>query len=89
MGDLTFGEPLNMLDDSGYHPWVAAIFAGPRFGTYLHCIRYYPTLETLLLKLVPQSIRDKEKLHHEFSHARVDRRLEKKDARPDIVSPAL
>lgn len=28
MGDLTFGEPLQMLDDSSYHPWVAAMFAG-------------------------------------------------------------
>ncbi|KAK5119344.1 hypothetical protein LTR85_007700 [Meristemomyces frigidus] len=84
MGDLTFGEPLDMLDDTGYHPWVASIFAGFRFGTYLHCIRCYPALETALLKLVPQSIRDKQKMHNEFSHARVDRRLEKQDARPDI-----
>lgn len=84
MGDLTFGEPLDMLDDSGYHPWVAAIFAGFRFGTYLHSIRCYPALETALLKLVPQSIRDKHKMHSEFAHARVDRRLERKDARPDI-----
>ena len=22
MGDLTFGEPLGMLDDDSYHPWV-------------------------------------------------------------------
>lgn len=84
MGDLTFGEPLDMLEDSGYHPWVAAIFAGFRFGTYLHSIRSYPTLERLLLKMVPESIHEKQRMHHAFSHARVDRRLEKKDARPDI-----
>ena len=84
MGDLTFGEPLNMLDDGDYHPWVAAVFAGFRFGTYLHCIRCYPFLEKPLLKLVPQSIRDKQKTHSEFSHARVDRRLEKEESRADI-----
>ncbi|KAK4555501.1 hypothetical protein LTR86_007253 [Recurvomyces mirabilis] len=84
MGDLTFGEPLGLLQDSSYHPWVSAMFAGVRFGTYLHAIRCYPALETLLLKLVPPSLRDKQKLHSEFSHARVDRRLEKQDARPDI-----
>lgn len=84
MGDLTFGEPLDMLEDSGYHPWVASIFAGFRFGSYLHCIRSYPTLEKLLLGAIPQSIKDQQKQHHSFSTTRVDRRLEKKNARPDI-----
>ena len=84
MGDLTFGEPLQMLDDSSYHPWVAAIFAGFRFGTYLHSIRYSPGLESILLKCIPESIREKQRLHNEFSVARVDRRMEKEDARPDI-----
>lgn len=68
MGDLTFGEPLNMLDESGYHPWVAAILANFRFGTYLHCIRYFPALESLLLRYIPQSIKDKQELHHSFAH---------------------
>jgi len=60
------------------------MFAGFRFGTYLHSIRHYPALEKLLLKMVPESIREKQRLHNEFSVARVDRRLEKQDARPDI-----
>ena len=84
MGDLTFAEPLQMLDDSSYHPWVAAIFARFKFGTYLHSIRYFPIMESILLKCIPQSIKDKQRLHNEFSVARVDRRLEKQDARPDI-----
>ncbi|KXL43990.1 hypothetical protein M433DRAFT_76371 [Acidomyces richmondensis BFW] len=84
MGDLTFGEPLDMLENGDYHPWVAAIFANFRFGTILHCIVYYPILLHTLKMFVPPSIREKQKLHKEFSHARVDRRLEKRDARPDI-----
>ena len=32
MGDLTFGDPLQMLADSSYHPWVASIFANFKFG---------------------------------------------------------
>ena len=73
-----------MLEHSGRHPWVDAMFAGFKFGTYLHSIRHYPALESLLLKLVPEGVREKQRLHHEFSHKRVDRRLEKKDVRPDI-----
>ncbi|KAI5366517.1 Putative cytochrome P450 [Septoria linicola] len=85
MGDLTFGEPLGMLDDSSYHPWVAAIISSFRFGVYLHSIRYFPAVEALLTKYcIPRSLREKMKLHKEFSVQRVDRRLEKVDARPDI-----
>ncbi|WPH03714.1 putative cytochrome P450 [Acrodontium crateriforme] len=85
MSDLTFGEPLNMLDDGSYHPWIAAILAGFRLGVYLHSIRYFPLLESLMFRYcIPESILKNHQLHNEFSRARVDRRLEKKEARPDI-----
>lgn len=87
MGDLTFAEPLGMLDNTNYHPWVASMFASFKFGTYLHTIRYYPMLESALLKGLPKvvpSLEEQRKKHSEFSHARVDRRLAKKDPRPDI-----
>ena len=84
MGDLTFGESLNMLETSGYHSWVASIFANFRFGIYLHCIRYFPVLEDLLIRWIPQSVKDKQAEHNAFAQLRVDRRLEKEDARPDI-----
>lgn len=84
MGDLAFGEPLDMLDNSGYHPWVAAILANFRFGTYLHCIRYFPMLEAVLLKIIPPSVKAQQALHNSFAHARVDRRLGMKEKRSDI-----
>lgn len=85
MGDLTFGEPLDLLNDSKYHGWIQSMFANFKFGAYLHSIRYYPLLESLLLGALSRSALDrKRKEHNEFSSSRVDRRLEKKDARPDI-----
>ena len=53
-------------------------------GTYLHCVRHFPTIEALLLKLIPQSLREKQRLHNEFSVARVNKRMQQNDARPDI-----
>lgn len=85
MGDLTFGESLGMLDDSSYHPWVSALVAGFKFGVYLHIIRKLPVLEALLLRYcIPQSMKVKMEMHKQFSIQRVNRRLEKTDARPDI-----
>lgn len=84
MGDLTFGEPLNMLNSSSYDPWVASIFANFRFGTYLHSIRCYPFLEDLLKRFIPKEILRKQAVHKEFCRARVDRRLATNEQRPDI-----
>lgn len=85
MGDLTFGEPLDMLDNDGYHPWVATIFKSIKFGALLHSIRYFPRVEHFLLSYcIPKSARAGMESHRNFSVERVDRRLQKNDARPDI-----
>lgn len=85
MGDLTFGEPLDLLNSSKYHGWIQSMFANFKFGAYVHSIRYYPLLESALLRLLTwTSIDKKRKDHNIFSSSRVDRRLEKKEARPDI-----
>lgn len=84
MGDLTFGESLGMQEQGSYHPWVAAIFAGFRFGTYLHAIRRIPLAEKVLVAAIPKSVKEKQVLHQKFSEQRVDRRLKKGLTRPDI-----
>ena len=86
MSDLTFGEPLNLLEDNTHRPWVAAMYANFKYGAYLQCIRYFPVLEYLLLRFcMPKSIVEKRGVHHRFTAERVDRRIARvKDARPDI-----
>lgn len=91
MGDLTFGESLGLLDNSSYHPWVQAMFSAFKFGVYVHSIRYlplldlWPKLEGLLLNFcIPRDVRDQMSLHGNFSEQRVNHRLEKQSARPDI-----
>ncbi|KAI4718632.1 cytochrome P450 [Aureobasidium sp. EXF-10727] len=84
MGDLTFGESLGMQEQGSYHPWVAAIFAGFRYGTYLHAIRRIPLAEKILVAAIPRSIKEKQRLHQHFSEQSVDRRLKKDLTRPDI-----
>jgi cytochrome P450 len=85
MGDLTFGEPLDLLTDSTYHGWIRSMFANFKYGAYIHSIRYFPALETALLKLLRYTPLEKKRREHgTFSSSRVDRRLEKKEARPDI-----
>jgi cytochrome P450 len=77
MGDLTFGEPLHMLDNSEYDPWVSTIFASLKVGTYFGILSSYPWLWSAFKKLVPESINRKKQEHFDHSITRVTKRLEK------------
>ncbi|KAK4978487.1 hypothetical protein LTR28_005318 [Elasticomyces elasticus] len=89
MGDLTFGEPLHLLEDSKYTPWVRAIFGGLKLLTYLRVIRHFPLGWFLLENTIPRSLKDKRKAHSQNSHDRVDRRLGERTSRPDIWNLVL
>jgi len=77
MGDLTFGEPLHMLDTGRYDPWVSNLFANVKMVTQLGLLRFYPFLLQLYLRYVPPAINKKEMIHFNHSVVRVTKRLEK------------
>lgn len=77
MGDLTFGEPLHMLSEGEYDPWVKTIFAFIKFGTRLSIINHYPLIYKPFRALVPESFAKKRVEHFNFSVQRVTKRLEK------------
>jgi cytochrome P450 len=89
MADLTFGEPLKMLEDSAYTPWVQSIFANVRVIQIGGCIRHWPGLEKLMFLLLPKKRVEQTKLHRQHSITRVDKRLALKTDRPDIWTYVL
>lgn len=60
MGDLTFAEPLHMLEGSEYSPWVATIFASIKSMTRLRAVRLIPGMTTLLNIFLTKAIRRKQ-----------------------------
>ncbi|KAH4228981.1 hypothetical protein HBI06_091500 [Parastagonospora nodorum] len=78
MGDLTFGEPLHMLDNAAYDPWVQAIFGGVKSNTQFSVIRNsYPTLARIVTAMLHKTIKAKQMTHFNHSATRVTKRLEK------------
>jgi cytochrome P450 len=77
MGDLTFGEPLHMLDNAEYDPWVSTIFASLKIGSYFSVMMSYPWLWRAFKKYVPESVNKKRMAHFQHSVDRVTKRLEK------------
>lgn len=86
MADLTFGEPLGMLQDGDYVPWVSNIFSSVKYmvmGTFL---RVYPIFGRLFAPLLSSSLKAEMEKHTKYSNDRVDRRLQYDKDRGDIWS---
>lgn len=89
MADLTFAEPLHLLENSSYSSWVSAVLGSFKVITFHQLSRQIPGMEALLEYAIPRSIAEKKKRHLEFSARRVDNRLQIKATRPDIWAHVL
>ncbi|OCL13583.1 cytochrome P450 [Glonium stellatum] len=84
MADLTFGEPLHLLDRSKYSQWVSATFAAVKMNVYQQVFRQIPFVQSILNITIPKSVVKKRQIHMSHSVDRVNKRLEMKTDRPDI-----
>ncbi|KAL2815736.1 cytochrome P450 [Aspergillus granulosus] len=86
MGDLTFGDSLDLLAGTGDDSWVSAIFLSMKTNALRRLGRYYPWTIFLAQKLIPQALKDKAIAHYKACQERVDRRIDptRNIHRPDI-----
>ncbi|KAK3986107.1 cytochrome P450 [Cladorrhinum sp. PSN332] len=89
MGDLTFGQPLGLLENNKYSPWVQAVFDSIRAIPIAQFIQHYSLLNALFNLMEPKAIRDMKYNHFRHSADRVDQRLARGSDEPDIWSMVL
>jgi cytochrome P450 len=89
IGDLAFGESFGCLDNSDYHPWVKAIFELGRVGTFFQASCHYPLFQRLILSLIPNSAKEKRQQHLDFTKAKLLKRMELGQDRPDLIEGLL
>ncbi|KAL5335406.1 cytochrome P450 [Aspergillus crustosus] len=87
--DLGFGESFDCLQHSKYHPWIELTFNTVKHAAYVQATRFYPAVEFILHKLIPES--SKKMRRHYIQHVadRVQRRLGYELQRPDFVSTMI
>jgi cytochrome P450 len=89
MSDLVFGEAFDLLRSTKLHSWMHAIINTVAFGTYVICIRLFPTLSNLLFWALPDSVLEKKRHHDALMRSSVKKRMEFTEARPDILGLIL
>jgi cytochrome P450 len=79
MGDLTFQEPLHMLENAEYDPWVQNIFSSVKMGNRFFIGRNYPLFWKFFMVVMGSTIRKISAKHLQHSADRVTKRLEMGD----------
>lgn len=89
VGDLSFGESFGCLEESRYHPQIAMVFDYVKALTLTAMMRHYSALEIILMKLLPQSLLEKQKTHFQVIQDKVHRRMNLETHRQDFMTPLL
>ncbi|OAA68551.1 Fum2 [Niveomyces insectorum RCEF 264] len=89
MGDLAFGEPLGLLENSAYSKWVTMVFQGVKVIASMLFIFESPFWTALFHAMAPPSVRNTIREHNQHSIERVDRRLGAHHDKPDIWNLVL
>lgn len=77
MADLSFGEPLGLLEQSEYTPWVQAIFGSIRFLSIQRFAKDYKLFESITQAIAPASIVKAANTHYDHTYNRVHQRVER------------
>lgn len=85
-GELGFGESFDCLQHSHYYPWIALLFNSVKAVLFVAATRFYPWLESLLMKCIPLSLQKMQKDHYNQIVDKVQRRLSWELQQPDIMS---
>lgn len=86
MGDLTFGDSLDLLAGTGDMNWVAAVFVSMKTNALRRLARYWPWFASIVPSLIPKELKEQSIAHYQSSQGRVDKRIDGAHAmqKPDI-----
>jgi cytochrome P450 len=91
MGEFAFSEPLHMLENGEYDPWVRTIFQNIKRGVILNLVyTYYPRVAKVLHLLLHSTIARLQNNHLQYIAERVTKRTQMQEpAGSDLWNLAL
>jgi Cytochrome P450 len=88
-GDLMFGGSFGCLEDGKLHPWIELLFGTAKAYSYIMAVNRFPWVKSALTHMIPKKVIQEGIDHFDLTAKKVDKRLEMKTDRPDIISFAF
>ena len=89
IGDLSFGESFECLENEQYHPWVDMIFANLKGIALLSACNRFVIIERLLPYIIPKSLEKMKDDHFAYTREKISSRMALATDRPDFMSSIL
>ncbi|KAI4722872.1 putative cytochrome P450 monooxygenase [Aureobasidium sp. EXF-10727] len=89
IADLMFGKPLGLCKDMEYSDWLSQLFVSIWLVGSSRALQYFPILFRLATMMIPKHIQDSIDASYQNTVDKVNKRLEMKTERPDMLGLML
>ena len=89
IGDLSFGEPFNCLQEAKFSEWVSLVFYAFKTITFINISKCLAPLDKLVALFIPKSLVKKRTKIFTMNSSKVDRRISSSTDRHDFLSYIL
>ena len=89
VGDFSFGESFNCIENRNNHPWLNTVFGNLKVITFIGISNRFTIFRKLLPHLIPKHAKEETKRHFAYLDERITRRMELGADRPDFITPML
>jgi hypothetical protein len=86
MGDLAFGDHLELLQDGQYSEFVSMILSSLKYMSFLRVLKQIPFFDTIAPYLAPKSLQKRRLAFFAFVGDRLKKRLENTSPKADLWS---
>ena len=83
------GEPFGYLAKGEYHEWIQPLYDYLRLVTLAGLSRFWPALQFLLEKMIPEKVKEGQRRHQKYVNDKVNYRLDSKMDRADFMMPFM
>jgi len=89
IGDFSFGESFNCLENQDNHPWLDTVFGNLKVITFIGLTRRFYIFRKMLPYLIPKRAKEQTKIHFAYLDEKITKRIELGTDRPDFITPML
>lgn len=89
VGDFSFGESFNCLENQDNHPWLNTVFDNLKVITFIGLTSRFLLFRKLLPYLIPKRATEQVKTHFAYLDEKITKRIELGTGRPDFITPML
>lgn len=89
IGDLSFGESFQCLENADNHPWIKTVYQGIKAAKLVGAFEHFPPMRSIIRWSLPKFVKEKIAKNFDFTKEKVTKRIAQDLERPDFIKYIL